>query len=337
MFEIIFLGTSASAPSIHRGLPALAVIAGEHRYLVDCGEGTQRQILRSGLGYKKLNRVLLTHGHLDHLLGLGGLISSFTHFEGVEFVEIYGGKPALDRVEALIYAVVLRDEKNPMPIHLIDVKAGTLLNARHYDVLAFEVYHRGRGNFGYTFQEHPHRTFLVEQAEALGVPSGPERGRLVRGESVTLADGRVIQPSDVLAPEQPGAKVVVIADTGRIENLVEHARDADLLIIEATFIEEHAEEARAFGHLTARQAAQLAVDAGAKSLILWHISRRYRERDVLAEARDIYPDVIVARDYDHFAVKRGIGAIKLGEPPDTPSDDDDGGGETSSQDIPHEP
>jgi len=313
MFELIFLGTSASAPSVHRGMPSVAVMAGEHRYLVDCGEGTQRQILRSGLGYKKLNRILLSHAHLDHILGLGGLISSFTHFEGVEFVEIYGGKPALDRVDALLFSVVLRDEKSPMPIHMIDLEAGQILAAKHYEVLAFEVSHRGRGNFGFTFLEETHRPFLVEKAEALGVPIGPERGKLVRGESVTLADGRVIQPTDVLAPDESGAKLVVIADTGRTDNLIEHARDADTLVIEATFLDEHAEEARAFGHLTARQAAQLAVDANVKSLILWHVSRRYRERDVLNEARDIFPNVIVARDYDHFVVKRGVGAHKVVE------------------------
>jgi len=313
MFELIFLGTSASAPSIHRGLPSLAVIAGEHRYLVDCGEGTQRQILRSGLGYKKLNRILITHAHLDHILGLGGLISSFVHFEGVEFVEIYGGRPALDRVDALLFSVVLRDEKPPMPIHMIDLKPGRILEAKHYEVSAFEVIHRGRGNFGFTFQEATHRPFLVKKAEALGVPIGPERGRLVRGEPITLSDGRVIHPTDVLAPDEPGTKLVVIADTGRIDNLVEHARDADTLVIEATFLDEHTEEARAFGHLTARQAAQLAVDAGVKSLILWHVSRRYRERDVLTEAREIFPAAIVARDYDHYVIKRGVGAQKVVE------------------------
>ncbi len=322
MFELIFLGTSASAPSVHRGLPSVAVMAGEHRYLVDCGEGTQRQILRSGLGYKKLNRILLSHAHLDHILGLGGLISSFTHFEGVEFVEIYGGKPALDRVEALLFSVVLRDEKSPMPIHMIDLKPGKILEAKHYEVFAFEVSHRGRGNFGFTFQEGTHRPFMVEKAEALGVPAGPERGKLVRGEAVTLADGRVIAPTDVLAPDEAGAKLIVIADTGRTDNLIEHARDADTLVIEATFLEEHAEEARAFGHLTARQAAQLAVDANAKSLILWHVSRRYRERDVLNEAREVFPNVIVARDYDHFVVKRGVGAHKVIDAPTSKETDD---------------
>jgi ribonuclease Z len=316
MFELVFLGTSASAPSIHRGMPSVAVLAGEHRYLVDCGEGTQRQILRSGLGYKKLNRILLTHAHLDHILGLGGLISSFTHFESVEFVEIYGGKPALDRVNALLFSVVLRDERMPMPIHLIDLKAGRVLKAKHYEVSAFDVTHRGRGNYGFVFQENPHRPFLVERAEALGVPAGPERGMLVRGQAVTLADGRVIQPSDVVAPEEAGAKLVVIGDTGRIDNLVEHARDADALVIEATFLSEHSEEARAFGHLTAAQAAQLAVEANAKSLILWHVSRRYRERDVLDEARAIFPHAVVARDYDHFVVKRGVGVAKREDEPE---------------------
>lgn len=328
MFELVFLGTSASAPSVHRGLPSLAVLAGEHRYLVDCGEGTQRQILRSGIGYKKLNRVLLTHAHLDHILGLGGLVSTFAHFESVEFLEIFGGKPALDRVESLLYSVVLREERAPMPIHLIDIKTTKALNstkqfsitgsdlyplldARQYEVFAFPVQHRGPGNFGFEFRERTHRPFLVENAEALGVPPGPERGQLVRGRPVTLADGRVIKPSDVLGSDVAGSKLVIMADVGRVDNLAEQCRDADTLVIEATFLDDHAEEARAFGHITARMAAELAVKANVKSLILWHVSRRYRERDVLAEARSVFPNAFVARDFDHFVLKRGEGAIKF--------------------------
>lgn len=312
MFELVFLGTSASAPSIHRGLPSLAVLAGEHRYLVYCGEGTQRQILRSGIGFKRLNRILLTHAHLDHILGLGGLISTFANFESVDFIEIYGGKPALDRVDTLLFSVVLREERNPMPISLVDIhRASRVLDARTHEVYAFPVQHRGPGCFGFEFREHAHRPFLAERAAELGVPTGPERGMLVRGESVVLADGRAIAPGDVLGPEVAGAKVVVMADVGRTDTLVEQCRDADALVIEATFLDEHADEARAFGHITARQAAELAVASGVRSLILWHVSRRYRERDIVAEARSVFPEAIVARDFDHFTIKRGEGATRL--------------------------
>lgn len=311
MFDLVFLGTSASAPSVHRGLSSLAVLAGEHRYLVDCGEGTQRQILRSGIGYKRLNRVLLTHGHLDHILGLGGLISTFVRWEGVEEIEIFGGKPALDRVQNLIYGVVLHNERPPIPIHLVDIKPGRIVKARDYAIHAFSVQHRGAGNFGYVFREKDHTPFLVDKAEALGVPSGPERGQLVRGESVTLADGRVITPEMVLGATQPGARLVVVGDVGRVDEVAEHAQDADALVIEATFLEADADDAAAFGHLTAQQAADFARQMGVRSLILNHVSRRYRERDLIAEARAVFPRAYVARDFDHFRVRRGEGAVKI--------------------------
>lgn len=311
MFEIVFLGTSASAPSIHRGLSSLAVLAGEHRYLVDCGEGTQRQILRSGIGFKRLNRILLTHAHLDHILGLGGLISTFVRWESLEFLEIYGGKPALDRVQALLYGVVLRDEKSEMPLHLIDLRPGPVLDARAYSVSTFPVTHRGGGCFGFVFQEKSHFPFMVEKAEELGIPKGPERGQLVRGDTITLVDGRVITPDMVLGDEVPGVKLVVVGDTGRTDNLREHVANADALIIEATFLDTHVEEARAFGHLTAKQAATLAAETGVKSLLLNHVSRRYRERDIIEEARSVFPDTYVVRDFDHFMIKRGAKVEKV--------------------------
>ena len=143
MFEVVFLGTSASAPSIHRGLTATAVLAGPHRYLIDCGEGTQRQILRSGIGFKRLNRILLTHSHLDHILGIGGLVSTFTRWEeNLDSLEIWGGRPAIERVKALIFDVVLRHEKPPVTIHLIDLKPGRIYDAKDYTVSAFPVTHR---------------------------------------------------------------------------------------------------------------------------------------------------------------------------------------------------
>jgi ribonuclease Z len=304
MFEVVFLGTSASAPSIHRGLPGQVVLAGEHRFLLDCGEGTQRQILRSGVGFKRLNRILLTHGHLDHILGLGGLVSTFAHWENIEDMEIYGGKATLDRVQALLFGVVLDYERLPIEIHLIDLKPGIFFEGKDFTVEAFPVTHRGQGNFGYIFKENDRRPFLTEKAEELGVPAGPERSLLVKGEAVILADGRTIQPDMVLGEEIRGVKLVHIGDVGRTDNIRDFVAGADALVIEATFLDEDRDAAQAFGHLTAKQSAILALEAGVKTLLLTHLSRRYRERDVIDEARRIFPSTYVARDLDHFIIRR---------------------------------
>ena len=304
MFEIVFLGTSASAPSVHRGLPAQIILAGEHRFLVDCGEGTQRQILRSGVGFKRLNKILLTHSHLDHILGLGGLVSTFASWEEMSELEIWGGKPTLDRVQKLLYGVVLDYERLPIKIHLLDLKPGKLMEAKDFTVSAFPVTHRGQGNFGFIFQEKSRRPFLTDKAEALNIPIGPERARLVKGESVTLKDGSVIQPDMVLGETIRGAKLVHIGDTSRTDNVTEFVKDADALVIEATFLNENVEEARAFGHITAREAATLALENGAKTLLLTHVSRRYRERDIIDEARRVFPNTYVVRDLDQFGLRR---------------------------------
>jgi ribonuclease Z len=310
MFEVVFLGTSASAPSIRRGLPAAVVLHKEYRFLVDCGEGTQRQLLRSGLGFRRLDKILLTHGHLDHILGLAGLASTFARWEMIDRMEIYGGKWALDRVEALM-RVVFGRYRPPVRLVLNDLKPGVVLEDDSFQLSAFEVIHRGPGNFGFLFQEKPRRPFLVEKAEALGVPAGPERARLVRGAPVTLAGGRTIQPDDVLGPARPGTKFVFIGDAGRTDGLVDPVQDADALVIEATYTTLEADIAREFDHLTARQAAELAVAANVQSLILHHISRRYTEREILDEAVPIFPDTIVARDLDHFQIRRGAPLFKL--------------------------
>jgi ribonuclease Z len=305
LFEIVFLGTSASAPSIRRGLSAQVIKHDEHRFLIDCGEGTQRQILQSGLGFKRLNRILITHGHLDHILGLAGLLSTFLRWEAIDELEILGGRWALDRINDLLYGVVLRGARPPMEVRLTEIKPGIIFEAEDFTVRAFSVMHRGPDCFGFSFEEKPRRPFLPDKAETLLIPPGPWRRDLVNGDAVTLPDGRRIEPDQVLGSERPGTRLVHVGDTGDIDSLREVCQGIDTLVIEATYLDEEADMARRFAHLTARQAATLALESGVNHLILTHISRRYRERDVIAQAREVFLNTTVARDFDVFQVKRG--------------------------------
>jgi len=277
----------------------------EYRFLVDCGEGTQRQIMHSGLGFKRLNRILITHGHLDHILGLAGLLSTFSRWETIDSLEIYAGRWALERIDDLLYKVVLRGARPPMEIKFTEVRPGIIFEVDDFEVQAFPVYHRGADSYGYLFAEKSRRPFLPEQAEALAIPPGPWRRDLVNGLTAVLPDGRIILPEQVLGPERPGTRLVHVGDVGRTEDLDEVCQGADTLVIEATYLEEEVQMAQEFAHLTARQAAELALRTGVGHLILTHISRRYRERDVIAEARAVFPNTVVARDFDAFQVRRG--------------------------------
>lgn len=305
MFDVIFLGTSASAPSIHRGLSAQIVIHNEHRFLIDCGEGTQRQILKSGLGFKRLNKILITHGHLDHILGLAGLLSTLMRWEAMEEMEIFAGRWAMRRLADLLHGVVLRGAQPPVPLHLREIEPGLLYDTDDFTVSAFPVNHRAPDCYGFLFEEKTRRPFLPEQAEAHAIPPGPWRRELVLGHAVSLPDGRVIEPDQVLGPPRLGTRYVHIGDVGKTDNLREICQDADALVIESTYLDQEADMADAFAHMTARRAAELARDTGVKHLLLTHISRRYRERDVIDEAKAIFPNTHVARDFDHFQIKRG--------------------------------
>lgn len=311
MFELVFLGTSASAPSVHRGLSAAMVLHKEYRFMIDCGEGTQRQLLRSGLGFRRLDRILLTHGHLDHMLGLGGIASTFGRWEAIDRLEIWGGRWALDRVQRLMEVVF--GTQRPLEIEFYDIEPGILLEDEGFVLSAFPVIHRGPGCFGYLFEEKARRPFLADKADALGIPKGPERGHLVRGESIILEDGRSVHPDEVLGPVQPGARLVFVGDAAHTHNLHEVAQGVDALVIEATYVQRDSELARQFGHLTTTQAATFARQAGVRTLILTHLSRRYAEREVLAEAQAIFPDVYVARDFDRFQIAKG-GEVHLARP-----------------------
>jgi len=311
MIEFCFLGTSASAPSIERGLSAAIVMHEDQRFLVDCGEGTQRQILRSGLGFKRLDKVLLTHGHLDHILGLGGLVSTFARWEAVNHLTIYGGGWALERVRDLMN-VVLRGGEVQLKIDFQEVQPGVIWRRHGLIITAFPVQHRGPGCFGYIFEEESRRPFLAEEAERLGVPAGPERKLLVQGKPITLADGRVITPEQVLGPWVPGTKLAWVGDAAEVDSLLEYVRGADALVIEATYLDVEADMALRFGHLTASEAATLAYQAGVGKLYLTHISRRYTTSQVLAEAAPLFSNTVVVRDLDYFRVMRAAADKPLG-------------------------
>jgi ribonuclease Z len=308
MFEIVFLGTSAAAPTVHRGLTAQMILAQEHRFLLDCGEGTQRQILQSGLGFKKLDKILLTHPHLDHILGLGGLASTLTRWENLSALHIWASEATLERVQNLLYGVVFLRQEPPIALNFYPLqKDQVFFQDKKFTLSAFPVRHQGVGSFGFLFQERSRRPFLAEKADALGVPNGAERGRLVAGQALTLADGRVIQPDDVLGETQEGVKLVYVGDCGSTDNLGQVADNADCLVMESTYLDAEAQLAKEFGHMTAGGAARFARAAGVKTLILNHVSRRHRAYELRQEAQAIFPETYVARDFDHFILsKKGV-------------------------------
>jgi ribonuclease Z len=303
LFEVIFLGTAAGVPAVDRGLPALLVMHGRRRFLVDCGEGTQRQLLASGTGLRRLDCVLLTHAHLDHLLGIGGLVSTLALLEAGRSITVYGGAPALRAVRSLLAEVVWPEGPPGFEVKSILLTPGAIIEDDRLRLRAFAVTHRGTANFGFVFEEKPRPRMVPGRLAALGVPAGPERRRLLAGEAVVLADGRRIAPDEVVAPPLPGARLVVVGDAGHADELLEEVRGADALVIEATFLERDAEKAAERSHLTAAQAARLAHAANVRALYLTHLSARYTQAEIEAEARAVFPGAVVARDFDRVVVK----------------------------------
>jgi ribonuclease Z len=283
MFALTFLGTSASVPSAERNHPALLVEAGSHRVLVDCGEGTQRQLLRSGVGFRRLDRILLTHGHFDHMLGVPGLFSTLRLRRSEDTMTIHGSPGTLDVVVRML-AGLWGEGRAPIPLELIPLTKGRVLDAGDFTIGCFPVRHRDTDSFGFSFESQVRRHLRPDRLTAHGVPDGPVRKDLAEGKQVTLPDGRSIDPEDVLGPPEGRKKLVVVGDTETTDGLVEHVRDADLLVIEATFLERDAAIARNYGHLTAAEAAALAATSNVKLLVLTHISGRYPDAEILAEA-----------------------------------------------------
>lgn len=292
--RVVFLGTSGGLPTPSRSLPSIALVREGEMMLFDCGEGAQTQIMRKGLGFGRLTKIFVTHIHGDHISGLMGLIMTMSLLERTEPLDLYGPPEIGAYFKSLERDINLRSR---FKLNIHEVTTGVFLREEEYHIEAVKIPHSAPC-FGYALQEkvRPGR-FNIERAKELGVPEGPMFGKLQKGESVTVADGRVVSPADVLGPPRPGRRVVCLTDTIYNPPIVSFCRDADLLIHEAMFASDLEDEARNKKHSTAAQAATIAREANVKQLALTHISARYLDSSPLKdEARKIFPGAKVARD-----------------------------------------
>lgn len=292
--SITFLGTGAACPSVERNVSALALQREGETMLFDCGEGTQRQMMRYGAAFS-FRDIFFTHYHADHMLGVTGLLRTMGMMDRTEPVTLYGPKGA-ERI--LGAAIALGIERNKFPVEIVEVRPGDRLARPDYDLVTFETVHRA-DTIGWALVEHERLgRFDPDKARAMGIPEGPLWGKIHKGQSVTLDDGRVVQPSELVGPTRAGRTVVYSGDTRPCDGVRAVSRGADLLIHEATFSNEEAARAVETGHSTAQEAATIARDAGVRQLVLTHISPRYSREapELLAEASAVFPEVTVARD-----------------------------------------
>src|SRR5215210_5729691 len=312
--SLFFAGTAGSVPTARRGLPALLLRAGGDRMLFDCGEGTQQQLLRS-VGLPELDAIFLTHFHLDHWLGLLGMIKTFDLRARERPLTLYGPPGLRALIEALRFVL----GRTGYPLRLVELEPHEEVRFGGYLVAAFPVDHRAPA-YGYAFVEddRPGR-FDAAAARALGVPEGPDFGRLQRGETVAG-----VRPEQVVGPVRPGRRIVISGDTRPCQTTEVYAHGADVLVHEATFLEDERERARETAHSTAAQAAEIARDAGVRLLALTHLSTRYFPRDVRDEARAVFANTVVPRDFDAIEVpfpERGEPALVRAEPEPAPAGD----------------
>jgi ribonuclease Z len=296
--DIVFLGTSASAPTAQRAPAALLVRRGGDKLLFDCAEGTQRQLMRSTVGLPDLPEIFLTHFHGDHFFGLPGMLKTFSLRQREVPLTIYGPAGLRDLYKSLGRLI----GKLSYPVELEEVRPGDALERDDYRILVFPVHH-GVSAVGYAVAEEDRPgEFDAATADALGIPFGPERGALQRGESVTLDDGKVLTPDAVLGAARPGRRIVIPGDTAPVETVRVLAEGADLLIHEATFLEDERDRAADTLHSTALQAAEVARDAGVRLLALTHVSPRYFGPELAREAREVFSATVVPKDFDVIEV-----------------------------------
>src|SRR5215216_3054872 len=293
--SIRLLGTSASRPTVERNVSSLAIHREGETLMFDCGEGTQRQMMRYGVSFA-LEDIFFTHMHADHLLGVVGLIRTMALQGRTERLRLWGPRGAsrvLKRAEGLGF------ERATFPVEIIEIEAGQRVPRKGYEIVAFPVDHRGAASLGYALVEEDRKgRFNPDLARELGIPEGPLWGQIHRGQPITLDDGRVVEPSALVGPQRPGRTVVITGDTRPCAATIDAARGADLLVHESTFGDEEAERAVDTGHSTAREAAQVARDAGVRRLLLTHFSARY-SRDAIElerEAKSVFSETLIGRD-----------------------------------------
>ena len=294
--DVVFLGTAGSAPSARRGLPATLIRRGGDKLLFDCGEGTQRQLLKS-IGLIDLEEVFVTHFHVDHFLGLPGMIKSFS-LRGREVPLTIYGPPGLKQLFEILKPVI---GKNTYPIRLEELAPNDELQRDGYLIAAFEVRHRSPG-FGYALiEDHRPGRFDEAAARELGVTPGPDFGKLQHGEPVTGDKGEV-HPEQVVGEARRGRKVVISGDTAPCDMVRAVAHRADLLVHEATFAHDERDRAHETGHSTALQAAEIADEVEVEMLALNHVSLRYGGGELRDEARAVFPNTIGPRDFDRVEI-----------------------------------
>lgn len=293
--DVTFLGTGASWPTSERGLSAIAVKRGPEVILFDCGEGTQRQMQASDVSYQQITQIYLTHYHGDHCFGVPGLLKTMALNERTKPLWLFGPRGLHRMVDGFRK---IGGWPKQFDIHVREMEPGDIEERDGYTVMAHAADHSVQ-NIAYSLQERDRRgKFDKPKALEMGIPEGRMFGQLQRGQSVTLDDGRVIEPSEILGPARPGRKVVYSGDSQPCQGLLEAAVDATLFICEATFAREEIERAREVKHMCAHEAAGIAATARAKALALTHISPRYKDTTpLLEEAQAVFPDAVVVDDF----------------------------------------
>lgn len=290
-----FLGTSASRPTVERNVSSIVIVREGETLMFDCGEGTQRQMMRYGISFA-LERIFFTHMHADHMLGIIGLCRTLALGGRTEPMHLFG-PPGSDAL--LRQAIRLGTDKQPFPIEVTELKPGDAIEHDHYTLQTFPVDHAGKSAMGYALVERERLgRFDPEAARSMGIPEGPMWGELHRGRPVTLADGRVVTAESLVGPPRGGRRLVLTGDSRPCEATITAATGADLLIHEATFSDEEGPRALETGHSTAREAAEVAAKAGVARLVLTHFSARYTRdaTELEKEARAVFAQTFVARD-----------------------------------------